>query len=191
MANLLNFWGFHIYSSREKKPFKLFFSGSRTAKWVIVFFTETPHSPPPVAHLHRSNSRILTASHDFRRAIAAAAFELRHPVMAVPKRVKKRAESSGYYMSCDRVDQLPWHFHIIGDKLINPIVGVIPIPIIHKDSLLKVGWPSPRTKVLIDPGSHVSVTKSDFSGWKGWRFESLWVRRLWSYWTFGDEIFNL
>ena len=22
---------------------------------------------------------------------------------------------------CDRVDQLPWHFHMIGDKLINPI----------------------------------------------------------------------
>ena len=31
---------------------------------------------------------------------------------------------------CARVDQLPWHFHIIGDKLINPIVGVY-IPIIR------------------------------------------------------------
>ncbi len=41
--------------------------------------------------------------------------------------------------------QLPWHFHIIGDGRLNPIVGVY-VPI-YKDSLLKVGWPSPIQRV--------------------------------------------
>ena len=31
---------------------------------------------------------------------------------------------------CDRVDQLPWDFHIIGDGKLNPIVGIY-IPIIR------------------------------------------------------------
>ena len=31
---------------------------------------------------------------------------------------------------CDRVDQLPWHFHIIGDGKLNPIIRVY-IPIIR------------------------------------------------------------
>ena len=43
---------------------------------------------------------------------------------------------------CDRVDQLPWNFHIIGDKLINPIIGFY-IPIIRIPSL-KVGWVYPQ-----------------------------------------------
>ncbi len=44
-----------------------------------------------------------------------------------------------------RVDQLPWHFHIIGDKLINPIVGVY-IPIIRIPSLKVGGFPSPMKR---------------------------------------------
>ena len=30
---------------------------------------------------------------------------------------------------CARVDQLPWHFHIIGDGKLNPIVGVYRAPL--------------------------------------------------------------
>ena len=46
-----------------------------------MFFTKSHEW----SHPGHFETRILTASHDFRRAIAAAAFELRHPVMAVPK----------------------------------------------------------------------------------------------------------
>ncbi len=37
--NLKNFWGWRIFS-RENKPFKLFFSGSRTAEWALIFTTK-------------------------------------------------------------------------------------------------------------------------------------------------------
>ena len=43
-------------------------------------------------------------------------------------------------------------FHIIGDKLINPIVRVH-IPIIYKDSLLKVGMTIPYIPPSFDPGT--------------------------------------
>ena len=43
------------------------------------------------------------------------------------------------------------YFPIIGDKLINPIIGFY-IPIIRIPSLKVGGFPSPRTKELIDPG---------------------------------------
>ena len=46
---------------------------------------------------------------------------------------------------CARVDQLPWHFHIIGDKLINPIVGVY-IPMIRIPIKGGMSWPSPKKR---------------------------------------------
>ena len=45
------------------------------------------------------------------------------------------------------------YFHIIGDKLINPIVGVY-IPIIRIPSLKVGGLPSPIQGVEKDPGSY-------------------------------------
>ena len=47
--------------------------------------------------------------------------------MAIWFRAKSKLEETH---SCARVDQLPWHFHITGDKPINPIVRVY-IPIIR------------------------------------------------------------
>ena len=44
------------------------------------------------------------------------------------------------------------YFHIIGDKLINPIPQGFYIPII-RIPYLKVGWVYPQHKELIDPGT--------------------------------------
>ena len=46
------------------------------------------------------------------------------------------------------------YFHIIGDKLINPIVGVYILPIRRIPSLKVGGLPSPRTKEWIDHGTY-------------------------------------
>ncbi len=57
---------------------------------------------------------------------------------------------------CDRVDQLTWNFHIIGDKLINPIVGVY---------ILIIRIPYLRLEVSHPQGPRSWSTLADHYSW--------------------------